>query len=183
MLQEQKHQVIDLRSASPEYDPATAWAHQVYDELADLTGQDVFFDVDLSIYDGEFCDLEFNPQLNESAGVLRPGTRELFSKLLANGNRIHLWSRRSKYHAAGVAQIYGLSDMISGCHNKGIVTGPDGRLAAVNDVLLSDVVRETGIVPAATIDNDPNDRIIDAPRVRFVEVDDFNARKRIAIPA
>ena len=62
----------------------------------------IFFDVDHTIIDSD--------------NRLRPGVRELFERLRADGHTVYLWSgigRRSE-----IVEAYGLGELVAGCYDK-----------------------------------------------------------------
>jgi hypothetical protein len=62
----------------------------------------IFFDVDHTIIDSD--------------DGLRPGVRELFARLCADGHTIYLWSGIGARWE--VVEKHGLSELVSGCYDK-----------------------------------------------------------------
>lgn len=170
---------IDLSAAEAAPNPETAWANEVYERLADLRNADILVDVDSTIYQGN----------TDPDKQYRPGTVKLLADLRANGNRIHLWSTGSGEYAESIATHLGLAQagLIDSYHDKPTLTkDAEGKPISRDAITLRDTVELVGFTPAATIDDMTSDKIIDAPDVRFVLVEQYlppKARQEVLQPA
>lgn len=162
--------------------PEAAWAQEVLEKLDHLTDSDILMDLDGTIYHGG---LE-----GEEWGELRPGTTALLTVLTLDPNRrnrVHLWSRQSSKHAEGVAHKFNLNQqgLVAGYHTKPFFVERDGEtiLCGPNDLKMEYVEQTVGFTPAAAVDNETEDRIIDAPAEVNIKVDNFYIHDREPVAA
>jgi phosphoglycolate phosphatase-like HAD superfamily hydrolase len=53
-----------------------------------------------------------------SGGVSRPGVREVFEELVAEGHRLYVWSSGGPAYASEAARALGVADLVSGYYGK-----------------------------------------------------------------
>ena len=162
--------------AELEANTETTWAAHAFAELGDLSQRDIVFDVDGCLYAGEIYDGRELEEGETLTGTLRPGAVELLTLLWSKNNRLHLWSRMGAQHAGYVAQAFGLSEagLIQSMHSKPLVG---------NYAITAEKAQEAlGFMPTATVDNDPEDQVVDGG-IRFVQTPTFeraaNQRKSL----
>ncbi|MBI4233244.1 MAG: HAD family hydrolase [Chloroflexi bacterium] len=105
----------------------------------------IFFDVDLTLLYSV-----------GNSWALRPGVREVFSRVRALGHTIYLWSATGKPHAERLVRTYGLEAWVEECLDK------DSDCPVKPDMIVDDdrylVEKYSGVWVKPYRDPDPSDR-------------------------